>query len=73
MRNENIKSCSCVPTVGDLIEELKKYPPESKIRAYPERWNLRTRKGGDLSFSSHIIGIETCSDDKTVAIVHDWC
>lgn len=72
MKNEDIKSWSCIETVEDLITELQKCPSNAKIRAYPERWNLRTHEGGDLSFSSYILGLETCSDDKTVAIVHNW-
>jgi len=72
MKNEDIKSWSCIETVGDLIAELQKYPPDAKIRTYPERWNLRTHEGGDLHFSSHLLGVETCTDDKTVAIVNDW-
>jgi len=72
MKNGNIKSWSCIETVGDLITELQKYPLDAKIRTYPERWNLRTHKGGDLSFSSYLLGVETCSDNKTVAIVNNW-
>jgi len=71
MRNKDIESWSRIETVGELIEELKKYPPEAKVKTYPERWNLRSDKGGDLMFSRHICGLETCRDDETVGIVHN--
>jgi hypothetical protein len=72
MRNEDTKY-GCIGTVGELISELQKYPSDAKIRAYPERWSLRDSHGGDLKFASYVLGVETCDDDKTVAIVHNWC
>lgn len=69
MRNDDIKSWSRISTVGELIEKLKKYPTGARIKTYPINWDLRSYAGGDVMFSSDVLGIETCIDNKTVSIV----
>jgi hypothetical protein len=54
-------------TVGELIEELSKYPADARLGYFSINAHLR----GDPTWIDGIFGVELCDDEKTVAIIGD--